>query len=310
MGEVVLSVDTGDYCLWAEYCQEFPQITDQLIRPGCHPRKLLHEKPTDKAIVLVHGLTDSPFYMTAIAEYFHYVLGYNVYLPLLQCHGLKHPDGMAGVSLAHWKENVLYALRTAAGNGARVSIGGLSTGGALGFYFACTDAKITGDLYLFSAALGLAGGFWGILGGVVEFLLRLPLVQLLDSKKPLVGSNPYRYDRVPLNSAKELSKLIAEINGLWRLPQKKIAVKRIFAAWSEADRVINLKKLNGLKKIVPDNQFVSFVVPETARVDHACVVLKESVYAVGSQPGAEPLETANPFFARMMAALHRFEAAG
>jgi esterase/lipase len=310
MGEVVLSVDTENYCLWAEYYQEFPDLADQLIRPGCHPRKLLHENRTDKAIVLVHGLTDSPFYMAAIGEYFHHALGYNVYLPLLQCHGLKHPDGMAGVSLAHWKENVGFAVRTAAENGARVSIGGLSTGGALGFFFAFTDAKITGDLYLFSAALGLSGGRFDIFGGFVEFLLRLPFVPLLDSKKPLVGSNPYRYDRVPLNSAAELSRLIAEIDGLLRLSQKTLFAQRIFAAWSDSDRVINLKKLNGLKKIVTDNQFVSFVVPKAEGVDHACVVLKESVYAVGSQPGAEPLETANPCFAEMMAALRRFESAG
>jgi hypothetical protein len=115
---------------------------------------------------------------------------------------------------------------------------------------------------------------------------------------------------VPLNSATELSRLIAEIDGLRRLPQKTRFAQRIFAAWSEADRVINLRKLNGLKKIVSDNQLASFVVPEAEGVDHTSVVLKDSVYAVGSQPGDEPLETANPFFAEMMAALGRFESAG
>ncbi len=157
---------------------------------------------------------------------------------------------MAGVSLAQWKKNVHFAIRTAAENGDRVSIGGLSTGGALSFYFGCTDAKITGDLYLFSAALGLSGGRFDIFGGFVEFLLRLPFVRLLDNKKPLVGSNPYRYDRVPLNSAAELARLIAEIDGLLQLPQNTISAKRIFAAWSESDKVINLRKLNGLKNIV------------------------------------------------------------
>jgi esterase/lipase len=307
MGEVVLSVDKEKYYLWAEYYQEFPGLADQLIRPGCHPRKLLHKKRTEKAIVLVHGLTDSPFYMAAIAEYFHYALGYNVYLPLLQGHGLKHPEGMAGVSLEQWKENVLFALRTAAEDSDLISIGGLSTGGALSFYFGCTDAKITGDLYLFSAALGLSGWHFDVFGGFVEFLLRLPFVRLLDNKKPLVGIYPYRYDRVPLNSAGELARLIAEIDGLLQLPQNAISAKRIFAAWSESDNVINLRKLNRLKKIVTENQFVSFVLPKAAGVDHACVVLKQPVHAVGSQPGDEPLETANPFFAEMMAALRTFE---
>jgi esterase/lipase len=44
--------------------------------------------------VLIHGLTDSPYFMTAIGEYFFGNLGYNVYLPLLQCHGLKEPKGV------------------------------------------------------------------------------------------------------------------------------------------------------------------------------------------------------------------------
>ncbi|MDX2447728.1 MAG: hypothetical protein QNK29_11105, partial [Desulfobacterales bacterium] len=114
---------------WPEYEMEFPCFSGQALRPGCQPRKLLQNKPTEKAIVLVHGLTDSPFYMKAIGEYFYRSLGYNVYMPLLQCHGLKHPEGMMGVSLLQWKKNLRFAIRAAAENADRVSIGGLSTGG-------------------------------------------------------------------------------------------------------------------------------------------------------------------------------------
>jgi esterase/lipase len=53
-----------------------------------------HEGPTTKAIVLVHGLTVSPYFMTAIGDHFFQNLRYNVYLPLLQCHGLKEPKGV------------------------------------------------------------------------------------------------------------------------------------------------------------------------------------------------------------------------
>jgi hypothetical protein len=205
---------------------------------------------------------------------------------------------------------VLFALNTAAENGERLSIGGLSTGGALSFYFGCTDAKISGDLFLFSAALGLSGGCFDIFGGFVEFVLRLPVVRLFDSNKPLVGSHPFRYERVPLNSAGELARLIAEIDELLHLPQNTISAKRIFAAWSEADQVINLSKFSRLKEIITENKFVSFVIPKAAGVDHACVVLKEPVYALGSQPGEKPLESANPVFSEMMSAMRRFESAG
>ncbi len=85
-----------------------------------------------------------------------------------------------------------------------------------------------------------------------------------------------------------------------------IQKKRIFAAWSEFDRVINIRKLSGLQSVIKEKQFVPFVIPKAARVEHACVVLDEPVYAIGSQPGEAPLEKANPRFAKMMLAVRRF----
>lgn len=315
LGESVVSDPKNDPYSWPEYYREFPGLSHQALRPECHPRKLFHGGRTKKALVLVHGLTDSPFYMLAIAEYFHKVLGYNVYLPLLQCHGLKEPAGMAGVSLGQWKKNVHFALRSAAENADLVSIGGLSTGGALSVYFCCTDPMVTGELYLFSAALGIYGGRLGLFGGILEFLLRLPFVKFLDNRKPLVGNNPYRYDRVPLNSAAELARLILEVDRLLQATGKTtrvkhtIAEKRIFAAWSEADKVIDVKKIASLQEYIKENNFVPFIIPKAAQVDHACVVLQAAVYANGSHPGDLPLEKANPRFAQMMAAVDRFESA-
>lgn len=304
-----MSVEKDKYSLWPEFYTKFSCFSDQTVRPGCHPRKLVHDNRAENAMVLVHGLTDSPFYMTAIAEYLHKFLGYNVYMPLLHYHGLKYPEGMAGVSLTQWKNNVRFAVSHAAESAERVSIGGFSTGGALAFYFGCTDPAISGDIYLFSAALGLYGGGSGVLSGIIEFLLRSPVVGLLDSRKLLAGSHPYRYDRVPLNSAGVLARLIQEINGLLKSRGDIIQKKRIFAAWSEFDRVINLRKLSGLQSVIKENQFVPFVIPKAACVEHACVVLKEPVYAIGRQPGEAPLEEANPLFAEMMVAVRSFQSA-
>lgn len=304
-----VDVEKERYREWSEYYDEFPYFSAQRVRPGCHPRKLLHAGRTEKAIVLVHGLTDSPYYMLAIAEYFHEILGYNVYLPLLQCHGLKQAEGMFGVSLAEWKKNVRFALGAAAASAEQVSIGGLSTGGALAFYFGCTDPTVTGDIYLFSAALGLYGGRLGIFGGFVEFLLRQPFIRFLDSKKPLVGKRPYRYERVPLNSAGELARLILEIDGLLQKSVDTIYAQRIFAAWTEYDRVISIEKLKKLPSHLEKIPFVSFTIPKADRVDHPSVVLREPVYAIDRQPGQAALEKANPRFAEMLAAMRTFEAA-
>src|SRR5262245_53424982 len=178
---------------WIEYYERFPYFSAEAVRDGCHPKVMQHEGPTAKAIVLVHGLTDSPYFMTAIGEYFFQNLGYNVYLPLLQCHGLKEPKGMEGAALGEWKANVNFAVDVAASKAHQVSIGGLSTGGALSFYTAVHNPKINGTLYLFSAALDLAGGIGGVIGDLVgelkERLLRTPvadLVDFFDNAKPLI----------------------------------------------------------------------------------------------------------------------------
>lgn len=310
-GGAAIPEENDDRWLWPEYYQAFPVFSSETVRKGCHPRKLLHPGGADKAIVLVHGLTDSPYYMSAIGAYFHAVLGYNVFLPLLQCHGLKNPAGMAGVSLAEWQKNVRFAIDSAALGARKVSLGGLSTGGALSYHLAHTEAKATGDLYLFSAALGLADGPCGIPGRVKEFLLRLPFVRNMTLGPSLIGRHPYRYLWVSPNSAAELAQLIREIDGLPR-PFIKPGGEtgRIFAAWSECDRVISLGRLRELRQRTAGNCFVSFVIPRTDGVDHAGLVLKEPIYAQGAGPGARPLESANPRFAEMVAAIARFEAAG
>ncbi len=302
------TIDTRSTGTWPEYYQAFPEFSVDSVRAGCEPRRLLHSTAPGKAIVLVHGLTDSPFFMSALGDYFFRVLGYDVYMPLLQCHGLKEPNGMFGVSLGEWKKNVHFALDEAFERSRKVSIGGLSTGGALGFYMACTVPQVNGDLYLFSAALGLAGVLSIVPGWLQEWLLRTPFITVFDNGKPLIGDNPYRYERVSFNCAKELSFLIKENNVLRRrYSSAKHLETRIFAVTTEYDSVVSLPAVNSLKEIVAEKDFVAFNIDKKARVEHACVVLKEPVYAYGAQPSDSPLEKENPYFADMVEQLRLFE---
>jgi hypothetical protein len=50
---------------WLDYYERFPCFSAEAVRDGCHPRIMEHEGPAEKAIVLVHSLTDSPHFMTA-----------------------------------------------------------------------------------------------------------------------------------------------------------------------------------------------------------------------------------------------------
>lgn len=292
--------------VWSEYYKQFSYFSADRVRPGCHPRCLVHAPATGKAIVLVHGLTDSPYFMMALADHFYSKLGYSVYVPLLHCHGLKDPGGMEGVSLDEWKNNVRYAVEVASAADDLVAIGGLSTGGTLALYFSCTDPRINGDLYLFSAALGIYDGRWPFWGRFKELILRLGVPQLFEEKRPLIGSNPYRYTHVPYNSAAELAALIGELGPLLKKCRAGGLAKRMFVAWTEADRVVRISALRLLRSRVAGGDFYPFIYTFDEGVAHACVVLKDSIYAAGSSPAEPPLERANPRFMEMLAAIDQF----
>ena len=98
-------------CKWLDYYKQFSYFSTEAVRDGCYPRIMEHKETTEKSIVLVHGLSDSPYFMTAIGEYFFNNLKHNVYLPLLHCHGLTKPKGMKNVKLNEWKANVNFAVR-------------------------------------------------------------------------------------------------------------------------------------------------------------------------------------------------------
>jgi pimeloyl-ACP methyl ester carboxylesterase len=304
---------------WLDYYERFPYFSAEAVRDGCHPRIMEHKGSTAKAIVLIHGLTDSPYFMTAIGDHFFRNLGYNVYLPLLQCHGLKDPKGMEDVSLDEWKANVNFAADIAASKAAEVSIGGLSTGGALSFSTAVRNPSINGTVYLFSAALDLAGGLGGVvgelagnlLGELKERLLRTPVADLadfFDNAKPLIGNDPYRYARMDLDGARELSMLIEETDALINgFNPKAPFSKRVFAAHSESDATADITGIETLKKVSAPGKFVFYRIPEAAGVSHVSLVLKEPIYSIGTSPSAKPLVKANPQFQDMMGAIATLE---
>jgi esterase/lipase len=69
--------------------------------------------------------------MRAIAEVMHHQGGMDVFVPLLQGHGLKQPNGMKEVSHQVWIRNAAWAIVQARRSARRLSVGGLSTGGSL-----------------------------------------------------------------------------------------------------------------------------------------------------------------------------------
>lgn len=291
---------------WREYYSRFPYFSHETIRDGCHPWKMVNQD-SDRAIVLVHGLTDSPFFMMDLAKFFFSELGYSVFVPLLHCHGLKNPKGMEGVKLEEWKENVEYAVKTASRYGRTVSIGGLSIGGALSLYAMENMKEISGSLYLFSAALELAGG---VIGSAKEILLRSALVdvaEFLNRKRTLVGEHPYRYAFMDMGAARELAELLIETTEIVESYNEKEPFSRwVFAAHCIDDDVTGIGAIERLYKRSVAEKFFFWRIPKKERISHAGLVLAKDITSPGDKEG-EPLEKGNPLFSELLNKIEAFE---
>jgi esterase/lipase len=288
---------------WDDYYKNHFNKTKDDVRDDCHPQIFQHGGKRN-AIVLVHGLTDSPYFLREIGEYFAAKMGFDVYIPLLLAHGLKEPEGMKDASADGWKNNVKFAIEAAQSSGGQISIGGFSTGGTLSVNVAINKPEIiNGGVFLFSAALGLAGAG----GHLAERLLRnYVLESVLDrlDKIPLVDSsssgNPYRYSHMDLGGAAELSRLIQELDNL---KVDHFVQQPLFAAHSEADTTAMFDEVKKLVDRSPRSNL--FKIGQYFNVPHASIVLKEPVFSANESP----LESANPFFELMLKKIHEFAVA-
>jgi esterase/lipase len=285
---------------WNEYYEDHFKgyKSKQDIRDGCHPQVFKHGDNRN-AIVLVHGLTDSPYFLREIGEYFCNEMGFDVYLPLLRAHGLKNPEDMKDASADQWQENVKFAVNEAQKSGGKVSIGGFSTGGTLAVNLAITQPRlINGGVFLFSAALGLAKA-----GDLKEILLRTPLAAFFDHidntnlANDSPSGNPYRYSKMDIGGAAELSRLIEKVD---ILTDDNTVLQPLFAAHSEADATASIEDVEKLVMRSPRAEI--FRIGQCFGVPHASIVLKDPVLS----KNRSPLESANPFFNYMITAIHDF----
>lgn len=300
---------------WQEHYQ--PLIDSGKIRPGNEPRILLQEGETtvENAMVLIHGLSDSPYFMTAIGNKF-YELGFNVLMPLMPGHSINSVDEaeqtMESLDVKEWQDEVAFAVACARELGQKVSIGGLSNGGLLGTYHTIMAPQdITGALFLFSAALDIGNILENIVrfdNPVVSFVLDVGEKYLEYQKGELVNdNNPYRYAWIPKNGVIQLSNCIKQIEEYYdRQGQPKYSdiARPVFAAHSEADVAASINEIELLVRNHPqsETQTEFFRMKKKFNVDHAGVVLAENIYS----PTGEPQEGKNIFFDDMMAAMEKF----
>lgn len=112
-------------------------VDDSVAAPGARSILLTGGVPTARAIVLLHGLTDSPQQFEAFAYLLH-ADGNNVYVPRLPQHGLRGKSvGVLSALTAKQLQGVADSVvNEARGLGDSVIVVGLSMGGTIGAWIA------------------------------------------------------------------------------------------------------------------------------------------------------------------------------
>lgn len=115
-----------------------------LVTPDGASLIYLHGHRTPRALVLVHGITNSPRQFRELAEQFH-ARGYNVIVPRLPLHGLRagDVDALRALTAAKLRDYGDAAANVADGLGDTVLVMGLSTGGLVAAWMAHHRPDVT-----------------------------------------------------------------------------------------------------------------------------------------------------------------------
>jgi alpha-beta hydrolase superfamily lysophospholipase len=204
------------------------------------------------SVLLLHGLTDSPYAMRGMAEVFQ-SQGYHVVALRLPGHGTV-PSGLREVRWEDWYAAVAAAARHAAaraGSGRPFYIGGFSTGAALATLYAARaldDAQLPQPrgLYLVSPAIGISP--FAVLTNVVAGLSFIPAFEKSRWIDVLPEYDPYKYNSFPVNAANQIYALTRELRGALDDAGERgrlVAMPRVVVFQSIVDSTITAREVVG-----------------------------------------------------------------
>lgn len=164
--------------------------------------ELLQKESSRPAVLMVHGFTDSPYYMKDLARYF-YEKGYNVIAPRLKGHGTI-PQDLHDVKLADWRDDVANGYRRAREISSQVLLLGYSTGGGLVVDFH-QRTGLGEALILFAPAIKLKNPLARF---TCNETLRNSFGEWIDDREE---DNPVKYRKMSLKASCEVWKLTQDI---------------------------------------------------------------------------------------------------
>lgn len=183
------------------------------------------DKPYRRGILLTHGLTDSPYFMRYLAEFFQQN-GFRVMAILLPGHGTR-PGDLLDVHWQEWAKAVAYGVDRLAAEADEVHLGGLSCGGALSLLHSLGDERIRG-LFLFAPALKISPrAAWANVHRLYSWAA--PKAKWVDVMPDM---DIYKYESFPKNAAAQMYALSMEVAGRLQSGAPQVP---IFTAASQDD---------------------------------------------------------------------------
>jgi esterase/lipase len=200
----------------------------------------LAQENNDKVILLIHGLTDSPFSFHDLSQYF-YQQGFTVRTLLLPGHGTA-PSELLNTEYSEWQKSATFAIEEALNDHQQVYLGGLSTGGALIFDYLMrqehVDKKIKG-LFMWSPASKAKND----LAWLAKYIDVIPFVDWIDLDADIDFA---KYESFPYNAAAQVNAIMNLVVSDGASASRKMHEIPIFVVASEYDQTIDTEHTLGL----------------------------------------------------------------
>lgn len=193
--------------------------------------------PGDRStgLLLVHGLSDSPFVFRDLAESLAQRC-VEVRTLLLQGHGTR-PGDMITADAAVWRTQVSTHFQALARDVDRAFIGGFSLGGAL-----ATEYALSGEGARPDGLVALAPAWQ--LNGLRNYLWLAGVARVFaDFVEEEPELNPVKYESVTINAAVQIGEVLKRTQTA--IDQPGTGELPLFLVATEADSVINLDYLTG-----------------------------------------------------------------
>lgn len=215
----------------------------QLVADLVAPFQLDAEPTTDitaakTGVLLIHGLTDSPYLFHDLAFEYH-KMGLTVRTLLLPGHGTA-PEALIKVSEREWRQATQYAMKQMLSDFDNVILGGFSTGGALIIdqlmhtkWTSTELAQIKGVMMWSPASKANSDFAWA-----AKYIDYVPYLDYINTGADIDFA---KYESFPFNAAAQVHKLMKRINGDGK-EIKFIPDVPLFVVASEVDQTIDTKR--------------------------------------------------------------------